>query len=80
MKRNESMNGNLLKHVTLFAVFTVTAQPPVLDEWVRINQGFGKCPDIGQSGPEYEWYRDHLDRSNTQLIWKRGIMYAVSIR
>jgi hypothetical protein len=47
------------------------AQIPV-DQWTRINQGFGKCTKIGESGPEAEWYRDNFTVNH--MIWKKGEM------
>ena len=38
-----------------------------------MNEGFGKCTQIGESGPKAEWFVDNIDLQ--QLIDRRGVQY-----
>jgi len=49
-------------------------QPDGPDYWYETNDGFGKCPEVGESGSYGTWYKDNFDV--LQFSHKKGRMYA----
>src|SRR6056297_4130711 len=45
-----------------------------LDFWVKVNDGFSKCPAIGESSGEAAWNVD--DFTIRTLLHRRGLAYA----
>ena len=73
---------NLLK-LTGFALFlllistsawSIHPELDTLDFWVQINDGLGKCSEIGESGPWADVRKD--DFTVKQVLHRRGLMYA----
>ena len=44
------------------------------EEWQKINNGFGKCVEVGESGDSATWYED--DFRVEKLLRRREVIYA----
>ena len=62
--------------IVIFSWFNVSGQATLenLDYWYKINNGFAKCADIGQSSGEASWQRDNFEVDD--MTHKRGFVYA----
>ena len=59
----------------LYLVISSTyGQITVLDQWERINDGFAKCVNIGESSGEAEWFQDDFEVKH--ILDKNGQIYA----